>query len=317
MLTQLSITFLPNMLQTTLIGSYPKPDYLEVPDWWKDKVHSFVKLYVEYLNKNDGMRDYTELKATKDVIESLDRIGVDVLTDGEIRRADYISYHCCHLQGIDSKNLQEKQCRGGAYSYLSPVINAPVSAREPFLASEILTAELFTKKPVKVQLPGPVTIRDTIIDSHYGDDLESYMKDMSAALNTEIISLAKSGVKYIQIDEPVFARQPELALSVGIKYLNDVFKGLEAYPDVTKMVHICCGYPDSLNNETNYKRASPEAYNRLLPALDEVDNLDYICIEDAHRYNDKSVFKCCKKKGIVLGVIKIASTEVETVSHRD
>eukprot|EP00357_Protocruzia_adherens_P035590 CAMPEP_0115012726 /NCGR_PEP_ID=MMETSP0216-20121206/24927_1 /TAXON_ID=223996 /ORGANISM="Protocruzia adherens, Strain Boccale" /LENGTH=132 /DNA_ID=CAMNT_0002381875 /DNA_START=185 /DNA_END=579 /DNA_ORIENTATION=+ len=132
---------------------------------------------------------------------------------------------------------------------------------------------------------------------------------MAVAMNQEVLDMAKNGLKYVQIDEPVFARQPEKAIQHGVKYLDTVFQGVEEY-DLKTIVHICCGYPDALNNETDYKRADKNAYKMLVPELEKIKNLDYIALEDAHRYNDEELFSLFKTKGLVLGVINIANTRV-------
>eukprot|EP00357_Protocruzia_adherens_P008839 CAMPEP_0115016256 /NCGR_PEP_ID=MMETSP0216-20121206/27314_1 /TAXON_ID=223996 /ORGANISM="Protocruzia adherens, Strain Boccale" /LENGTH=87 /DNA_ID=CAMNT_0002386649 /DNA_START=98 /DNA_END=357 /DNA_ORIENTATION=- len=87
------------MINTTTIGSYPKPDYLDIPDWVKNKTFGFMSAYTGHLKNRDQMAEYNIMKALKEYAELQEEVGLDILTDGELRRGDYITYHCCHLHG--------------------------------------------------------------------------------------------------------------------------------------------------------------------------------------------------------------------------
>eukprot|EP01064_Diplonema_japonicum_P004061 TRINITY_DN1267_c2_g1_i1.p1 TRINITY_DN1267_c2_g1~~TRINITY_DN1267_c2_g1_i1.p1 ORF type:complete len:391 (+),score=98.62 TRINITY_DN1267_c2_g1_i1:68-1174(+) len=304
------------MIKTTMIGSYPKPGYLKIPDWRNTDVSVFVKEFTKYTREKTKMEEVEEMRGVRDVMKQQVEAGVDYPTDGEVRRGDYISYHCCHLNGVDCEDLEEMSCRGGAYSYHAPVVRSKIQPREHFLAAEAVLAKMLVGEEaasgLKVTLPGPTTIRDTILNKFYQND-EEYLKDLAAAINSEVLHLAGSGVEHIQIDEPVFARNPSFAVQTGLKYLNACFDSVkENFPHVTTHVHICCGYPSSLDNEKEYKRADPQAYFDLLEVMDGPSNLyDYICLEDAHRPNETGLFSLFRNKGLVLGTIAIASTKIE------
>ena len=119
------------------------------------------------------------------------------------------------------------------------------------------------------------------------------------------------GGRHIQVDEPLFARLPEQALDFGIENLERCFHGV---PDgVTRTMHMCCGYPNKLD-ETDYLKADPEVYRRLAGAL-EASIVDAVSIEDAHRHNDLSLLELFARTTVILGVVEIASSRVETVDE--
>ncbi|MBA2476419.1 MAG: hypothetical protein H0V40_10750 [Actinobacteria bacterium] len=131
------------------------------------------------------------------------------------------------------------------------------------------------------------------------------------ALNTEIRALAAAGCRWIQIDEPVFARQPGKASDYGIELLARCFQGVPG--EVTRVVHICCGYPSGLDLD-EYPKADAESYFLLADALDAAP-VDMVSIEDAHRHNDLRLLERFSRTAVVLGVVDIARTRVEAVEE--
>ena len=167
-----------------------------------------------------------------------------------------------------------------------------------------------TDYPVKITLPGPLTIIDSTFNAFYGDERE-LAADLAAAINLEVVKLAQAGCRWIQIDEPIFAREPDKALAFGIENLERCFHGVPAA--VNRAIHICCGYPDRLDSH-QYEKAPTENYFRLAPALDEAA-LDVVSIEDAHRPNDLSLLELFKNRIIILGVIGIARSRIESTEE--
>ena len=191
-----------------------------------------------------------------------------------------------------------------------PSVQGPVRARDPFLVRDWQVAQEATDKPVKITLPGPMTISDTVADEHYGDP-RRFGRDLALALNQEILALAAAGCRVIQIDEPVFARKPDAALEYGIENLERAFHGV---PDsVQRVVHACCGYPERLDQD-DYLKASPESYHLLANALDQAA-FDALSLEDAHRHNDLGLFELFSNKTIVLGVVAVARSRIESVEE--
>jgi len=300
---------------TTVIGAYPKPKYLKITDWFNAKggtdTAKPTELYEDEIKKMGSNADVVFQKAAAEVIKDQLDCGIDIITDGEIKRENYIHYHCRHLNGVDFNILTEKVARTGNYKCLLPTITSKISSADPFLVDEWKKNQSMSDKPVKVTIPGPMTITDTISNTYYkSDDEMGY--DLATAINTEIKRLANAGCKYIQVDEPLFARKPENALAFGIENLEKCFEGVNNN-DVEKITHICCGYPDKLD-AVNYPKAPLDSYKKIAKSLDS-SIIDSVSIEDAHRYNDLTFLKDYKNTKIIFGFIKIASSKIETVEE--
>ena len=200
--------------------------------------------------------------------------------------------------------------RGNNYRPMLPTITGPVRAAAPFLPHDWKAAQAFTDRPVKVTLPGPMTLGDTVADEYYSDP-EVRGAEIAEAINAEVLALAEAGCSEIQIDEPVFARRTADALEYGFDHLQRCFAGLPA--NVTRSVHMCCGYPDHLD-DTTYPKAPKESYFELAEAIDE-SCIDAVSIEDAHRQNNLSLLDPFKNTAVILGVIAIAKSRVESVEE--
>ncbi len=301
-------------LLTTTIGAFPKPDYLPEFDWFQVGDHKDTGDPTEHYEAAlSAMGDDAEAlfqRAAGDVIGDQVAAGIDIPTDGEVRRENYIHYHCRHLDGIDFQRLTEKAIRGGPYKPMLPTITGPVGARAPFLPHDWKVAQAFTDRPVKVTLPGPMTLGDTVADDYYNDPV-ARGADIAVALNAEVLALAEAGCTHIQIDEPVFARRVRDALDFGFGHLERCFDGL---PDgVTRTVHMCCGYPDHMD-DVEYPKAPKECYFELAEAID-ASCIDAISIEDAHRQNDLSLLDPFKTTTVILGVVAVAKSRIETVDE--
>ncbi|HEY5598583.1 MAG TPA: cobalamin-independent methionine synthase II family protein [Kiloniellales bacterium] len=301
-------------LLTTTIGAYPKPDFLPVPDWFQTgegtDARRPTQVYLEALARLGDEAEALFARATRQVIADQIEAGIDIPTDGEIRRENYIHYHCRHIAGIDFDRLTSTAVRGGSYTAELPSITGPVRAGDPFLAADWRLAQSFTDRPVKITLPGPMTIADTTANLAY-DDEERLGADLAAALNSEILDLAAAGCRWIQVDEPVFARQPARALRYGVRHLQRCFAGVPA--GVNRVMHMCCGYPDRLDRD-DYPKADRHAYFELAEAVDAM-GIDAVSLEDAHRHNDLSLLDRFTKTTIILGVVAIAKSRVETVDE--
>ena len=291
-------------LLTTTIGAFPKPDYLPLDDWFRGEIHRARVHHHDAESLEPLIR-----RATREIVEAQVEAGIDVVTDGEVRRENYIHYHCRHLDGFDFETLVEAEIRGGASRIRMPVVSAEVRAGEPFLPRDWLAAQAMTDRPVKITLPGPLTIADSVFDRHYGNPAR-LGADLARALNAEGRALADAGCRFIQIDEPVFARRPMDALAFGFDNLVHCFDGIA--PTVTRSVHICCGYPERLD-QSGYPKAPASAYLELAEALDQA-SIDWVSIEDAHRPNDLAkLLSRFRNASIVLGVVDIARSRIEPV----
>jgi len=301
-------------LLTTTIGAYPKPEYIELPDWFGAAAGPDTEAPTEdWAGALVRMGDEAEeilARGTREVVDDQISCGIDIPSDGEIRRENYIHYHCRHLNGIDFERLTAKSLRQGAYSARLPTITGPVSARDHFLTHDWKVAQSFTDRPVKITMPGPMTIADTTANAHY-DDPAKLGADLADALNVEVMALAEAGCKHIQIDEPVFARKVPEALDYGLENLERAFHGC---PDhVVRSMHMCCGYPDALDSP-DYPKAPKEAYFQLAEAVDR-SSVMAVSLEDAHRRNDLSLLERFASTTVILGVIAIAKSRVESIDE--
>ena len=303
---------------TTTIGAYPKPDYLDLPDWWRDSregeyyTFNYVDDYEAAVVRLGEELEPLVVRATKDAIDDQVNVGIDIVTDGEMRRENYIHYHCRRLDGIDFEHRKKMEFRPGYHGRV-PVVVGPIRAQAPFLPSDWKAAQELTDRPVKITLPGPVTIGNACADVHYGNDRKGRGADIAEALNAEIKALADAGCRYVQIDEPGFARSPEDALDFGFENLDRCWHGV---PDsVTRTVHMCCGYPNKLDAE-NYPKADNAIYARLADLV-EASRIQHYSLEDAHRHIDLAVLERFKTTTVILGCFDISKSRVETVDEME
>ena len=292
---------------TTCIGSYPKPPYVPRLGWMHEDVEA-GEVEAGALSPEEQRAAFD--RATREVVAEQAAIGIDIPTDGEIRRGNYIHYHCRHLQGFEPETLTRRTMRNGAWTAEVPTFTGKVAAGEPFLVRDWEVAQAATEKPVKITVPGPLTIADSTA-SACAADRRAWCDDLADALNVEVRRLADAGCRHIQVDEPLFARLPEQALDFGIEALERCFHGVPG--SVTRTLHMCCGYPDRLD-ETNYVKADPGAYLRLARAV-EASSVDAVSIEDAHRHNDLSLLDAFASTTVILGVVEIASSRIEAVEE--
>ena len=246
----------------------------------------------------------------KEVITDQVNAGIDVPTDGEVRRESYVLYQCRFLNGVSFKEVTHKSVRQGAFEADLPTIVAPISSKEIRMHLDWKSAQQFTKNPVKITLPGPMTITDSIANNYY-DDMKKLGFDLALALNKEVKALVDAGCQYIQIDEPVFARKPDEAHSYGMENLERMMHGIPK--EVQRVCHICCGYPNSLDSE-GYKKADLDAYDRIASLVDD-STIDEVSLEDSHRHNDLNLLEKFTKTKVIFGFIDIAKSRMESVEE--
>ena len=302
------------MLKTTTIGSYPKPDYLNLPDWFKGEKGTDSEYptsgWVEAVSAMGEDFEKIIIRASQEIIQDQIDCGIDVVTDGEVRRENYIHYHCRFLKGIDFNKLTKKTARTGNYDCYLPTITNKIKFDKPFLSNEFKLCQKLSSRPVKITIPGPLTIADTIADNFYKDHKKMGI-DLSESINQEIRFLVDSGCKHIQIDEPLFARKSDDALNFGIENLERCFH--KTPEDVDKIVHVCCGYPDKID-AIDYPKAPLNSYFEIASTIED-SIIDTISIEDAHRFNDLKLLEIFKNKKVIFGLIKVASSELEDVDE--
>jgi len=291
---------------TTTIGAFPKPDSIPLTDWFTKQHGNYTATYLDELaSTTDEALD----RAVRDVVMAQVDAGIDIPTDGEVRRENYIHYLCRHLGGIDFERLEPRLIRGITPAML-PTVTGPitVTGHSP-LPRDFRVAQAATDRPIKITLPGPMTIIDSTVDCHYHDD-HALGAALAAAINQHVLTLAAAGCRHIQIDEPVLARNPAVGLAYGIAQLERCFDGLPA--GVTRIAHACCGYPNHLDQD-DYEKADRHAYLELAEALDAT-TIEVLSLEDAHANNDLAqLLPRFASTTIALGVIGVARSRVETV----
>ena len=305
-------------LITTTIGAFPKPKYVPIRDWFdaaKDaggmNTAETTYQYSKDIEKNKDAHEDLFIRAAQEVLDIQIRAGISIPTDGEVRRENYIHYHCRHLGGFDFNNLEHRILRDGAYETDLPAIRGPIlHSGKNYSAHDYVASQGVSSRPVKFTLPGPLTIMDTTADCFY-NDRPKLNAALAKTINKEVLALVEAGCRHIQIDEPLFARSVKDALDFGMEGLERCFYGVPK--SVTRIVHMCCGYPDHLD-DTDYKKADPSSYYELSKAIDQAA-FDQISIEDKHCCNNLNLLEQFENKTVIFGSLAIASSALETVEE--
>jgi 5-methyltetrahydropteroyltriglutamate--homocysteine methyltransferase len=284
------------MLKTTIAGSLPKPAWLaETNKLWPAWKPSGAEL-------EQAKRDATLLwlKAQEDA-------GVDIVTDGEQSRQHFVHGFLEFVEGIDFSRKVKMGIRNNRYDAMVPVVTGPLRLKGRVHQAEARLARAHTKKQLKITMPGPMTIVDTIADEHYGDKVKLAMA-FADLLNQEARALEKDGVDVIQYDEPAFNVYMADVKRWGIEALHRAIKGLKC----TTCVHICYGYGIKAN--IDWKQTLGEEwrqYEEIFPALAK-SRIDQVSLECIHSKVPVELLKLLKGKDVLIGVIDVASDRIET-----
>ncbi|OGA13674.1 MAG: hypothetical protein A3D95_13505 [Betaproteobacteria bacterium RIFCSPHIGHO2_12_FULL_69_13] len=286
------------MLQTTIVGSLPKPRWLSDPN----------VLRAPWRLKGDELHEAQDDAVRLALIEQ-EEAGLDVVCDGEQRRRHYIWGFLEGLTGTDTEKLAEKRARGGRYSESTPVarINGEVTRPGPVFLEAVRFARAHTKHALKITLPGPMTIVDSVLDEHYRSDEKSLALRFAELLNAEARELAAAGADVIQFDEPCFNIYVDKVKEWGIEALERAMAGVAA----KKAVHICYGYGTPLVLKWKKQNRDWGHYGFTLPLLAE-SGVDQVSVECAASGVDVSVLAALRGKDVMLGVIDVGTEEVES-----
>jgi 5-methyltetrahydropteroyltriglutamate--homocysteine methyltransferase len=284
------------LLPTTVVGSYPQPDWLVDRNVLAQNLVPRVRMKQMWRVADDALEQAQD-DATLVAIRDMERAGIDIVTDGEIRRESYSNRFALALDGVDVDNPARTMGRAGKETLVPRVVgkirrNRPVEVRDV----EFLVAN--TDRRTKITLPGPFTLSQQASDEYYKDE-EAMAMDYAAAVNEEAKDLKKAGIDIIQFDEPWMQARPEAAARFGVKALNRALEGLEG----ETIVHLCFGYAAVVKDK-------PSGYS-FLPQLADCAAAQ-ISIEAAQPKLDLSVLDALPGKTIMLGVIDLGSAEVET-----
>ncbi|MEI6303699.1 MAG: 5-methyltetrahydropteroyltriglutamate--homocysteine methyltransferase [Betaproteobacteria bacterium] len=284
------------LFPTTLVGSYPQPEWLidraklagRFPP--RTRAKELWRIPEAYLE--EAQRD-----ATLIAIRAQEQAGLDILTDGEIRRESYSNRFATALSGIDIDNPGVGLDRSGHPNPV-PRITGPIKRMRPVEVEDMKFLRANTTRMVKITVPGPFTMSQQAQNDFYKTDAEAAM-DYAAAVNAEIRDLFAAGADIVQIDEPYMQARPEKAREYGLAALNRALEGITG----TTAVHICFGYAAVIH-------ARPEGYS-FLPEFANC-SCTQVSIETAQSNLDCSVLKKLPGKKVMVGCIDLADMAIET-----
>ncbi len=284
------------MFDTTIAGSLPKPSWLAQPDvlWapWK-------------LDGSELSR--AKADATLLWIKEQESAGIDIVTDGEQSRQHFVHGFLEQVEGIDFSNKVKMGIRNNRYDAMVPTVVGALRLKGRVHGNEARLARSATSRKLKITLPGPMTIVDTIADRHYGDKVALAMA-FARVLNEEVRALQADGVDVIQLDEPAFNVYMSEVKVWGIEALHQVIEGLTC----TTAVHICYGY--GIDANVAWKKslgAEWRQYEEIFPALN-ASRFDQVSLECVGSRVPLDLLKLLPDKGVIAGVIDVASNAVET-----
>jgi len=284
------------ILPTSLVGSYAQPDWLldrsKLAKRFPPRVRAKELWRIDPQWLEEAQDDATRL-----AILDQERAGLDIITDGEIRRESYSNRFATELDGVDLDNPGTALDRSGHPNPV-PRVFAKVRRKNPVEVRDLLFLKAHTDKPVKMTVPGPFTMSQQAQNDFYERE-EDMALDYAAAVNDEIKDLFASGADVVQIDEPYMQARPEKARQFGVMTLNRALEGVKG----TTAVHICFGYAAIIHER-------PSGYS-FLPEL-EGTTAKQISIETAQSKLDCAVLKTLPDKTIILGVLDLSTHEVET-----
>jgi 5-methyltetrahydropteroyltriglutamate--homocysteine methyltransferase len=289
-----------HVLPTTVVGSYPQPDWLvdramlskSVP---RTRMHEMWRLPAEHLEQAQD-------DATIVAIRDMERAGIDIVTDGEIRRESYSNRFATALDGVDAENPAIIVARTGNTKTAVPRVVGKIKRTAPVELRDMQFLRENTEHAAKITLPGPFTMSQQARNEFYKDDEELAMA-FAEAVNAEALDLQKAGADVIQLDEPWVRNNPELAKRYAVKAINRALRGVT----VPTVVHLCFGYAAVVPGSSK-----PAGYS-FLAELDDT-TAEQISIEAAQPKLDLGVLKDLSSKKIMLGVLDLGNPEIETAA---
>ena len=283
-------------MKTTLVGSYAQPEWLIDRQRLRERFPPRVRAR-ELWRIDPAYLEEAQDDATLLAIRDQERAGIDILTDGEMRRESYSNRFATALDGVDIDNPGTALDRSGHPNPVPRVVG-PVSRREPVQVRDLEFVKANTSRPVKMTVPGPFTMSQQAQNDFYESDEELALA-YAAAINEELLDLEAAGADVVQIDEPYMQARPDAARRYGVKVVNRALEGLRT----TTALHICFGYAAIIHER-------PEGYSFLSELAD--CSCAQVSIETAQSGLDLSVLETLPEKTVILGVLDLDDEAVET-----
>ena len=284
------------MLQTTIAGSLPKPDWLAEPE------QLWAPWRVPPDRLNSAQRDAVLL-----ALRDQERAGIEIVTDGEQSRQHFVHAFLEGISGIDFDRRVRIGIRANRYEADVPVVSGQIARPRPIHLDEVRWARANTDRMLKFTIPGPMTIVDTLADEHY-HDRAALAFEFARLINAEARELEAAGLDVLQLDEPAFNVYLDEVADWGIDALHTAINGLTC----RTAVHICYGYGIPPNLEWKRTLGSEwRQYERIFPLL-AASRIDQVSVECAGSRVPMPVLELLPGKDVLVGCIDVATSRVET-----
>jgi 5-methyltetrahydropteroyltriglutamate--homocysteine methyltransferase len=278
-------------LTTTSVGSFPRPT------WLAHTKRNQLTFRLEGEALKEAMDD-----AMAVVIREQEQLGLDILTDGEMRRTTFVFHVAGQWDGVDTERLVTKKIyRNREANRLVPRIVGRIVRRAPAAVDDLRTAKSHTGRPIKMAVPGPMTVIDSSANEFYRDE-EELAFDVAAAINAELRDLQDAGADVLQIDEPAMTRYHDKVRGYGARALDHCLDGIR----VPTIVHLCYGYPGGGALQHQYE------YEGLLPFLMQT-RIGGFTVEFGRSAFDPKVLRMCGDRIVMFGCIDPGDSPVPTV----
>ena len=284
------------LIPTTLVGSYPQPDWLVHKDILLGSGPPRIRMQ-DVWRPAEKLLEEAQDDATLVALHDQERAGIDIVSDGEVRRESYFNRFANALEGIDVDNPATVPGRTGKPT-LVPRVVGPIRRKEPVQVRDVAYLRAHTEKPIKITIPGAFTMAKMAADEHYGDQ-EALIMAYANAVNEEIHEMKDAGANVIQIDEPHMQAHPIESNRFGVTAIDKALEGISG----TTVVHLCFGYAYVVKDK-------PSGYS-FLPELDKC-SVSAISIEAAEPSLDPSILEKLPNKKVLFGVVDLGDQNVET-----
>jgi 5-methyltetrahydropteroyltriglutamate--homocysteine methyltransferase len=283
-------------LLTTVVGSYPQPEWLIDRERLGDRLPPRVRARELWRIPEEQLEEAQD-DATRLAVQDMERAGVDIVTDGEMRRESYSNRFATALEGVDLDNPGVALDRTGHPNPVPKVVG-PIRRTRPVEVRDVEFLRSLTNRRIKITVPGPFTMTQQAQNDHYPDG-RSLALAYAEAVNEELKDLKAAGADVVQIDEPYLQARPEAAREYAVEAIDRALDGIEG----ETVLHTCFGYAHIVHER-------PSGY----PFLAELDRCaaTHLSLEAAQPSLDPDVLRQVPGKVVVLGVLDLGSPEAET-----